>query len=241
MDNSDPGRPATRAISLEITLPVSPEAVWSALTEPEEIARWFPPVATAGPGEGHTVTFSWGPAVEWTSTAVIWEPGRHVRWVDDPAAYEAAVKSGGVLPLAVDWSIKGRGGTTVVRLVHSGWGVSSEWDEAFSATETGWRYFLYNLRHYLTRHHGTRRTMISARRPTTIPRASLWERVFGREGFRVRGAESDALEAGRRVALHLDNSTQPLECRTGSRGPGAVGYTPGSQRWTALRRVRTGR
>jgi uncharacterized protein YndB with AHSA1/START domain len=201
----------TRAMAFEIELPVPPDVVWNALTNPTELSRWFPPVVTGTAGVGHAFTFSWGPGMEWTSTAIVWEPGRHLRWVDDPAAYEAAERSGGVLPLAVDWSIKGRGGQTIVRLVHSGWGASSEWDDQYDATEAGWRFFLFNLRHYLTRHRGTPRTMISARRPATIARPALWDRLLGPEGLATRDARIDTLEAGQRVALNLGSATQPLD------------------------------
>jgi uncharacterized protein YndB with AHSA1/START domain len=208
----DADRQRTRAITIEVAIDVPAAAIWSALTDPAEIARWFPPVVTGGgaAGQARTLTFLWGPPIEWTTTVAMADPG-HVRWVDDPAAYEAAEGSGGVLPLAVDWHIEGRGGSSVVRLVHSGWDASSDWDEQYDATDAGWRYFLFNLRHYLTRHRGTPRTMLAARRPATIPRSELWDRLWGVDGFALSDADRRTLTAGRRAALRLRDGAQPTD------------------------------
>jgi uncharacterized protein YndB with AHSA1/START domain len=42
--------PQTRTIELDVAINATPEQVWSALTTPEELARWFPPTASGTPG-----------------------------------------------------------------------------------------------------------------------------------------------------------------------------------------------
>src|SRR5581483_3380801 len=70
-----------------------------------------------------------------------------------------------------------RKGKTVVRLVNSGFSMDAEWDDQYSATEAGWKYFLFNLKHYLERHAGTPRVQLSERRKSEQPRSEMWSRI----------------------------------------------------------------
>jgi uncharacterized protein YndB with AHSA1/START domain len=196
--NTDTG--PRRAIELDVTVDAPAAAVYAALTDPAQLASWFPPVASGSSAVGGKLLISWGPALEWTTTVVTAEPNRHIRWVDDPSS-----------PLAVDWWIEARGGKTLVRLVHSGWSADAGWDEQYDATSAGWQYFLFNLRHYLERHRGTRRVLVSARRPTTLPRAEVWDRLLGAAGFALNARDrSDVREDGR-VLLQLGNDPQRFD------------------------------
>jgi uncharacterized protein YndB with AHSA1/START domain len=161
-----------RSINVEIELTADREAVWRALTDPKELERWFPLKASGKPGEGERITLSWGPGVDWVTRIAVFEPPDHVRFEDpmDPA-HPGAVSR-------VDFHVEARGGRTIVRLVHSGFGEGAEWDEQFTATENGWRYFLMNLRHYLERHGGVPRTMVWDRRKMSTTRARVWEAIF---------------------------------------------------------------
>jgi uncharacterized protein YndB with AHSA1/START domain len=190
----------TRSIQLEVTVRAPADAVWSALTDPVELARWFPPVANGSSGVGEKLLISWGPGMEWSTTVTAAEPGHHVQWMDDPGQ-----------PLAVDWRITGEGGTTTVRLVHAGWNASSDWDEQYDATKAGWTYFLFNLRHYLERHRGVPRRMVSARRPTEMSRAAAWERLMGPEGFAIGDAERARMRSGGRATVRVADEPSPLE------------------------------
>jgi uncharacterized protein YndB with AHSA1/START domain len=188
-----------RTIDLQVAIDAPAAAAYEALTDPEQLANWFPPIASGSSAVGGTLLISWGPSMQWHTTVVAAEPNRRVRWVDDPSR-----------PLAVDWSIEGRGGKTVVRLVHSGWSAESSWDDQFDATNAGWRYYLFNLRHYLERHRGERRVMVSERRAVTLPHAALWKRLVGPEGFAI-GAPSAKLGDGDRVRIQLGRDGQRLD------------------------------
>src|SRR3974390_3186152 len=73
-------KPKGRTIEMEVRIRAPREAVWSALTEPFQLAQWFPPVAGGKPGLGEELTFSWGPELQWRTRVVAWEPGRHLLW-----------------------------------------------------------------------------------------------------------------------------------------------------------------
>jgi len=154
----------TRSIDLTTEIAAPATAVWAALTQADLLARWFPPICER---EGDVIRLSWGPDLMWEEHLVVMDEGRHLRWADNPDA------------VGTDWHLETKGGHTVLRLVHSGFKAGAEWDDAYEATQTGWRYFLFNLKHYLTRHRGTPRAMAFTRRPTEITRSILWERVVG--------------------------------------------------------------
>jgi uncharacterized protein YndB with AHSA1/START domain len=62
------GRPAVR---FERTYPHAPERVWAAITEPGELAHWFPSAVSLEPRVGGTVTFTADPNVEDESGSVL--------------------------------------------------------------------------------------------------------------------------------------------------------------------------
>ena len=193
----------TRAIELEVEIDARTEAVWKAISEGEEIRRWFAPEARVTPGVGGSIWLSWGGGVEGEGTIDIWEPGRRLRWLEswgsDGETEASEEPSPGVIQTAVDFHIETRGGSTVVRLVHSGFSASADWDEYYDATLAGWTYFLWNLAFYLERHFGTPRTMVSERRPTTRAFEDVWSELLGPSGLAVEGLET--LTAGDRLAL----------------------------------------
>jgi uncharacterized protein YndB with AHSA1/START domain len=68
------GRPAVR---FERTYPHPPERVWAAITEPGELAHWFPSAVSLEPRVGGTVTFSGDPNAEAESGSVLaYDPPR---------------------------------------------------------------------------------------------------------------------------------------------------------------------
>jgi uncharacterized protein YndB with AHSA1/START domain len=190
-------RKPTRKLELTVDVDAPPEKVWKALTEGEHLSRWFPPQATVSrPGAGGEVTFSWSPEMTWTTKVDAWEPGTHLRWLDE----NAFLGPGTVI--TVDYHLSTEGGKTRVRLVQSGFGESEGWDDFFKGTETGWSYFLYNLKVYLERHFGRARTWIAERLEFTAPREKVWKHVASAAAGLVIGANA-ATKAGDWVQLKL--------------------------------------
>ncbi|HXY29561.1 MAG TPA: SRPBCC domain-containing protein [Gemmatimonadaceae bacterium] len=208
----------TRSIEFESALRSSPAAVWHALTAADEIARWLAPEAKGGHALGEKLTMSWGPGVEWHTTVTGWEPEQRVQWIDDPEAHRAAQlgRAGSAPQLAIDWHLVARGGGTALTMVHSGFGSSREWDERYDATEAGWRYFLFNLRHYLERHAGTPRRIVSARRAARERREETWNRLFGPTGLGLDRETSSDLWSGALVTIRIGDSSPMLAIRHAS-------------------------
>lgn len=184
--------PRTKTIDLSIELDASTDAVWQAISDAEELRRWFALDAAVEPGVGGSVTLSWGPESSGTARIDAWNPGEHLRYIENWPGTDAAV------PVAVDFTIETRAGVTVLRLVHSGFRSDDDWADYVDTVDSGWRYFLWNLKHYLERHRGTPRRMVWDRRKIGLPKAQAWDRLFGSDGL---VPSSDPLQPGNPIAL----------------------------------------
>lgn len=160
---------------IEINAPV--EAVWKALTDGEELTRWFPREARVTPGQGGSYWISWGGDMGGESRIEVWEPNRHLRtvvlegpWVSEKGAAPPA-------PIAIDYYLETRGGKTTLRLVHSGFGSGADWDEEYEGVKAGWAFELRGLRHYVERHRGTPRRVVWVEMAVAGSKADLWQQL----------------------------------------------------------------
>jgi len=150
----------TRRFETAIELPASPEEVWRALTDPEELARWFPLEASVHPGIGGEVRWAWGERFDWVTRIESWEPGTRLRLAQaaslpfDLAGAPIAGGSAATATIAIEFTLEKSGGGCRLRLVHSGFGEGAAWDDELDSISHGWQGELRSLRHYLTRHHG---------------------------------------------------------------------------------------
>jgi uncharacterized protein YndB with AHSA1/START domain len=163
----------SRRIVKEVFVQAPPDVVWRALTDAEELKRWFPVDARVQPGTGGSIWISFGGGVEGEAPITAWEPNRRFEWTE----------TRGAVKLAVDFQLEAKSGGTVVRLVHSGFGAGPDWDDEFHMTEAGWAYFMQQLRWYLERHRGKPRDLITFRELVPLTRAEAFRRLTGPSGL----------------------------------------------------------
>ncbi len=186
--------PTARAFRTSLDLDATPEQVWQALTQAEEIVRWFSPAAQVTPGSGGTMLWSWGHGEDWVTRIDAWEPGRSLRLVQDAARpYDAQgnqLPAGEVVParLAMEFTLETVQGKTRLRLVHSGFGHGTAWDAEVEGISEGWQAELRSLRHYLRRHRGRNRSSARGLVDTSLSRQAAWQRLTGPGGFRLTPA-----------------------------------------------------
>ncbi len=176
----------TRSVetTFEINAPV--EAVWAALTEAEEIARWFSPQAQVKPGVGGSIRWTWDREIDWESRIEIWETNCHLRAVYNREAMPTG-SSATPAQLAMDFTLEAHGGKTTLRLVHSGFGRGADWEEEYTGVRRGWGYELESLRHYLENHLGTPRRVSWARIPIHVPEEEAWQKLMSPEALLREG------------------------------------------------------
>lgn len=174
----------SRTIEMEVFVAAPADVVWRAISDADQLARWFPVEARVEPGVGGSIWLSWGGGAEGTAPISHWEPNRHLGWTE----------ARGAIKIAVDFHLEPRGEGTVVRLVHSGFGAGSEWDDEFHMTTGGWSYFLENLRWYVERHRDMPREMISFREVSSESRPAALAALTGPRG--LGGIPIDELRPG---------------------------------------------
>jgi uncharacterized protein YndB with AHSA1/START domain len=164
--------PGTRSAEGQIMIDAPAERVWHALTDARELERWFPLDARVEPGPGGRIWMSWRNEFVGDMKILVWDPPKHLRtaW-----AFHESDQPGQV----TDYLIEGRGGTTVIRAVTSGFPLDASWDGWVEGTNRGWAFELRSLRHYLERHVGEPRSVAYLRRRVPLSVDAAWARLVG--------------------------------------------------------------
>ncbi len=192
---------AGRSIEFTMKIAAKPEDVWRAIIEPEEIKRWFPLDARGEAKEGGLIEVSWGNDEWWGVTLTMPEPGRHIRFVDTQSTPD------GEVTLYMDYHLETQDGETVVRFVHSGFGMEDSWDEFLEGLDAGWGYFFRNLKHYLEVHFGKSRILARAKPALAGSRSVLWGAMVGALGLDPAAMLGSA--PGSECALKVQGTTAP--------------------------------
>ncbi len=188
--SSRPASQAQREFVHELEIQAPPAAVWAAISTAQELQRWFAPQCEVVPEAGGHVLWQWGDAYRWRQTIERWQPGRHLRTRYDGPATGA---DGKPVPLFIDFHLAGEGGSTTLRLVHSGFGPEADFDREYDGISRGWPVELGSLQLYLERHRGHDRQLV-LRTATAPDLDKSWQRLIGDRGLRCADAVAGAAE-----------------------------------------------
>jgi uncharacterized protein YndB with AHSA1/START domain len=140
-----------RSVQVETEVPGTPEQVWQAIATGPGVGAWFVPSEIDG-RVGGTVTSHFGGGMDAVATITEW---------DAPHRFTAEGKWGPNATVATEWIVEARdGGTCVVRVVHSLFAETDEWDDQLAGTESGWPSFFKILRVYLEHFAGQPSSLI---------------------------------------------------------------------------------
>ena len=136
-----------RSLEVEFDVPGSPEEVWDAIATGPGMSAWFVPTRfEQGDGKPAAMLLSFGPH-ENRAEITSWDPPRS--WSGEGEVY------GNSPPIATEWHVQAQaGGLCRVRMVHSLFASTDEWDDQLEGAKEGWAGFLNNLRLYLTHFRG---------------------------------------------------------------------------------------
>lgn len=159
-----------RYVQAEVEVPGSVEEVWAAIATGPGVSSWFVPCEGGG-AVGETVTTHFGPGMDSTAKVTEWEPMKRF-----------AAESGDLGPnapsLATEWSVEARdGGTCIVRVVHSLFADTDDWDNQLNGIEAGWPAFFRILRLYLEHFRGRQGSMFRAMGMTPEAEPAAWAKV----------------------------------------------------------------
>jgi uncharacterized protein YndB with AHSA1/START domain len=133
-----------RSVQAEVEVPGTPEEVWKAIATGPGVSSWFVP-ARSDERVGGTVNLNFGPGMDSVSTITAWDPPHRM------AAESKDDMGPGGPAIATEWIVEAKaGGTCIVRVVHSWFASTDDWDNQFEGMEHGWPSFFRILRLYLT-------------------------------------------------------------------------------------------
>ncbi|MGH9628305.1 MAG: SRPBCC family protein, partial [Bryobacteraceae bacterium] len=172
-----------RSVQVEVEVPGMPEQVWEAIATGPGVSSWFVPTEIRDDG---TVVCHMGPGMDAIATQTAWEPPYRF-------AAESHDLGPGAPPLATEWIVEARSGDTcIVRVVHSLFASSDDWDDQLESIESGWPAFFRILRLYLTHFRGQRCSTFQVMGVAPEPESKAWNALTG--PFSLAGAM-----AGQRV------------------------------------------
>lgn len=211
-----------RSVQVEVEVPGTPEEVWQAIATGPGISSWFVPAEfEERDGKPVAVTLNFGPGMESRSAVTAWDPPRRF-------AAESEGWAPGSPSIADEWTVEARaGGTCVVRVVHSLFASTDDWDNQLEATESGWPGYFRILRIYLAHFRGQRSEMMQWIAPAAGTVTEAWEALaaaFGLEG--VSGGQRWSAEAGvpalGGVIEHVSQGSCSALLRLDTPGPGVA-------------------
>jgi uncharacterized protein YndB with AHSA1/START domain len=161
-----------RSIQVEVEVPGTPEEVWRAIATGPGISSWFVPTQSEERQGGQRVC-NFGPGMDSASTITSWEPPK--RFVA-----EGEMGGPGSPQVATEWSIEARaGGTCLVRVVHSLFADTDDWDNQLDGLEQGWPTYFRILRMYLANFKGMPCSAMHFVGFSSEPESTAWEKAGG--------------------------------------------------------------
>ena len=147
-------------LEFEIEVPGTPEQVWDALATADGLSAWFLPTESDERLGGRQLTHM-GPE-DMPADIVGWEPPYRFAYSEDISGVPGA-EPGAITPVVSEFLVEARsGGTCVVRVVSSAFGVGAAWEqEFFEDMRHGWLPYFEQLRVYLSHFPGQRATTFS--------------------------------------------------------------------------------
>lgn len=131
-----------RFVEMSVEVPGTPEQVWHAIATGPGISAWFVQTEVEE-REGGAILFHLGPGMDSNGVVTAWEPPARL-------GYEEREWNPPAPPLATEVFVETRsGGTCVIRMVHSLFTSSEEWDDQLESMESGWPPYFHVLRLYL--------------------------------------------------------------------------------------------
>jgi len=136
-----------RWVEVEVEVPGTPEEVWEAIASGPGISSWFVPTTfeTGDDGKPVRIQMHFGPGNSMDSIS-------QVRNWDPPNRFAATSADWGpdAPEIATEWTVEAHSGSSCrVRVVHSLFAETDEWDNQIAGTEGGWPWFFKVLRLYL--------------------------------------------------------------------------------------------
>ncbi|MBX3396781.1 MAG: SRPBCC domain-containing protein [Phycisphaerae bacterium] len=165
-----------RSVQVEFEVPGTPEEVWKAIATGPGISSWFVPTRSEERAGGEVVC-TFGPGMDSSATITAWEAPRRF-------TTEGDMGMPGSPRVATEWSVEARaGGKCLVRVVHSLFADTDDWDNQLDGLEQGWPTYFRILRMYLERFKGMPCSAMQFVGISRDSEAEVWTKAGGELGL----------------------------------------------------------
>ncbi len=168
-----------RSVQVEVEVPGTPEEVWRAIATGPGVSSWFVPTRVEEGADGKPVRVigDFGPGMESVATVTSWNPPHTF-------SAESADLGPNAPTVATQWIVEARaGGKCLVRVVHSLFASTNDWDNQLEGWENGWPGFFRILRLCLMHFRGQPCTAFQLAGMAPEPKSKAWEALVGPLGF----------------------------------------------------------
>lgn len=165
-----------RWVEMELLLPGTPEQIWHALATGPGNTGWFVR-AEIEPQVGGKLEFDFGHGATSTGEVTEWQPPLRFAYVEREWAE-------GAPPCATEITVTARSGDVcVMRMVHSLFTTSEQWDDEIEGFERGWVAFFEILRCYLAHFVGRPAGSFMRMGPALADAQASWQRLLQQTGL----------------------------------------------------------
>ena len=165
-----------RSVKVEVEVPGTPEQVWRAIATGPGISSWFVPTQSEE-RQGVQQVCTFGPGMDSASTITVWQPLERF-------AAEGEMGGPGSPKVATEWTIEARaGGKCLVRVVHSLFASTDDWDNQLDGLEKGWPAIFRILRRYLESFSGMECAAMQFVSFSADGEAKAWQKLGGQLGL----------------------------------------------------------
>jgi uncharacterized protein YndB with AHSA1/START domain len=215
-----------RSVQVEVEVQGTPEEVWRAIATGPGVSAWFVPTKIEE-REGGQIVSNFGPGMECPATITSWEALK--RFIA-----ESEMGPPGSPKVATEWTIEARaGGKCIVRVVHSLFASTDDWDNQLDGLEKGWPAIFRILQRYLETFKSGACSAMQFVSISTEPAAKTWEKLGGElgllkiaEGQKWSAPDGFPCLAGVSLGLGMTADTVLLALDTPVRGTAYIGAFP---------------
>jgi len=173
------------SVEVETEVPGTPEEVWQAIATGPGISAWFVPTKLEE-REGGAIVLDFGPGMVSEGVITAWDPPRRFVGENDMGPGSPTV--------ADEWTVEAKsGGTCRVRVVHSWFASTDDWDNQYEGVEQGWPAFFRILKIYLAHFRGQPSEVIPLMAMSSESKSAVWDKLLGSLGL-ARLAEGQRME-----------------------------------------------
>ena len=215
-----------RSVQVEVEVPGTPEEVWQAIATGPGVSSWFVPTRMEE-RQGGEIVSNFGPGMDCPATIKAWDAPR--RFVA-----EAIMGPPGSPAVATEWIVEARaGGTCLVRVVHSLFASTDDWDNQLDGLEKGWPPIFRILRRYLETFKGMACSAMQLISFYSDSETKAWDKMGGELGL-LKVAEGQKWSApdgfpnmtGVSLGQGMTSSTVLLRLDTPVPGTAYIGVFP---------------